>query len=86
MRKYEFLLLAHDGLILVLAMVYIDFEMCILMSLYILFNLLKMYAFDHVKACLLIPMDGWVSFDEMRMNVMDVDAFCGGLEEDYVRF
>ena len=89
MRKYEFLLLAHDGLILVLAMVYIDFEMCILMSLYILFNLLKMYAFDIVKACLYVPMDsmdGWVSFDEMRMNVMDFDAFCGCLEEDYVRF
>ena len=89
MRKYGFLLLAHDDLIVVLAMVYIDFEMCMLMSLYILFNLLKMYAFDLVKACLHVPMDsmdGWVFFDEMRMNVMDFDAFYGCLVEDYVSF
>ena len=73
MRKYGFLLLAHDDLILFLAMVYIDFKMCMSMSLFILFNLLKMYAFDLVKACLYVPMDSmddWVSFEEMRMNVM----------------
>jgi len=44
------LLLAYDDLIPILAMVYIDFEICMLMSLSVLFSLLKMYAFDLVKA------------------------------------
>ena len=57
MRKCGFLLLAYDDLILILAMVYIDFEICILMSLSVLFSLLKMYTFDLVKACLFVLMD-----------------------------
>ena len=51
------LLLAYDDLRPILAMVYIDFEICMLMSLSVLFSLLKMYAFDLVKACLFVFMD-----------------------------
>ena len=51
------LLLAYDDLIPILAMVYIDFEICMLMSLSVLFSPLKMYAFDLVKACLFVLMD-----------------------------
>ena len=51
------LLLAYDDLIPILAMVYIDFEICMLMSLSVLFSLLKTYAFDLVKACLFVLMD-----------------------------
>ena len=57
MRKCGFVLLVYDDLILILAMVYIDFEICMLMSLSVLFSLLKMYTFDLVKACLFVLMD-----------------------------